>query len=289
VRLPDSLFGAGLAAPAVIATLVLIAYPLGYSLWVSLHEVALGGAHWEFVGLDNYRSVVEDPVFWPSLRRTLLVAAGITLLTPMLGLGFALALNERFRGRGLLRSVLILPWSLSQVTLALTFGWMFNSQFGPVNGLLSSAGADPVTWFANGTTVLLIITIAMVWNLVPFAAVLFLGSLQTVSEDLMRAARVDGAKALQRFALVTFPAIRDTLLVVVVLAALNGFLVFAPIFILTGGGPGTDTTLLAWWGYRTGFRDLELGESAAIFYLMTLIIGLISALTLFSLGRRRDA
>ena len=288
-RLPDAVFGAGLATPAMVATLALVAYPLGYSLWVSLHQVTFGGGPWEWVGLRNYQHVLQDPLFWPALSRTLLVAAGITVLVSALGLGFALLLSQRFAGRGLLRAVLILPWSLSQVMLALTLGWMFDSTYGPVNGFLEQAGIvdRPVAFFADGGTVLLLVTGAMVWNLVPFAAVLFLGALQTVPEDLMKAARVDGAGPLRRFMLVTFPSVRETLLVVIVLAALNGFLVFAPIYILTGGGPGTDTTLLAWWGYRTGFRDLDLGQSAAIFYVMTLFIAAIAVLTVSTLGRRR--
>ena len=127
----------------------------------------------------------------------------------------------------------------------------------------------------------------MVWSLVPFATLLFLGALQTVPEELERAARVDGAGPVRRFLLVKLPWIRETVLIVVIIAALNGFLAFSPIYILTGGGPGTETYLLSWWGYQVGFTELDLGRSAAIFYVMTLLIAALAFVTVAGLGRRQ--
>jgi multiple sugar transport system permease protein len=288
--MPEGLFGLSLASPALLVTLALLAYPLVYSLWVSLHKVTLGSDKWKFVGLDNYLGIVRDPLFLPSLQRTLSFALIVTVFTTALGLAVALLLTEEFRGRAIFRSVLILPWSLSQTMLALTFGWIFNSTFGPLNGLLLDLGLikSYVAWFASGESVLYIIAMGLVWSLVPFAAMLFLGALQTVPEELERAARVDGAGPIRRFLLVKLPWIRETVLIVVIIAALNGFLTFAPIYILTGGGPGTETYLLSWWGYRTGFIDLDLGRSAAIFYIMTLLIAVLAIATVAALGRRRD-
>jgi multiple sugar transport system permease protein len=288
--MPEGLFGLSLASPALLVTLALLAYPLVYSLWVSLHKVTLGSDKWKFVGLDNYLGIVRDPLFLPSLQRTLSFALIVTVFTTALGLAVALLLTEEFRGRAIFRSVLILPWSLSQTMLALTFGWIFNSTFGPLNGLLLDLGLikSYVAWFASGESVLYIIAMGLVWSLVPFAAMLFLGALQTVPEELERAARVDGAGPIRRFLLVKLPWIRETVLIVVIIAALNGFLTFAPIYILTGGGPGTETYLLSWWGYRTGFIDLDLGRSAAIFYIMRLLIAVLAIATVAALGRRRD-
>jgi ABC-type sugar transport system permease subunit len=142
-----------------------------------------------------------------------------------------------------------------------------------------------VAWFASGRRALAIIALALVWGLVPFAALLFLGALQTVPEDLHRAARVDGAGPIRRFFSVTLPWVSGTVVVVVVIAALNAFLAFALIYVLTGGGPGTDTTVLAWWGYKTAFRDLDLGRGAAIFYVMTLLVLAMSLVTVAGLRR----
>ncbi|GLY73906.1 ABC transporter permease [Actinoallomurus iriomotensis] len=284
-----------MAMPALLVTVALLAYPLVYSFWVSLHEQTLGSrrpAKW--VGIDNYTSVVTDPTFFPSLTRTVLFAVAVVAGTLLLGMTFALALNQEFPGRSIVRGVLILPWSLSQITLALTFGWIFNSTFGPLNGALFDAGLIDkyVAWFASGRVALIVMAVAFIWSLVPFATLLLLGALQTVPEDLHKAARIDGAGPVRRFFFVTLPWIRDTVLVVAVLALINAFLAFALIYILTGGGPGTETTLLSWWGYTTAFRDLDLGRGAAIFYLMTLAMVILASLTAFAIsgrGRQRRA
>lgn len=282
-----------MAAPALVVTLVLLAYPLAYSFWVSLHEQTLGSrAPAKWVGLGNYTAVLSDPIFLPSMTRTILFAAAVVVGTLLLGTAFALALNQDFRGRSVIRGVLILPWSLSQITLALTFGWIFNSTFGPLNGALQQTGVidEYIAWFSSGRVALTVMAVAFVWSLVPFATLLLLGALQTVPEDLHKAARIDGAGAIRRFFFVTLPWIRDTVLVVSVLALINAFLAFALIYILTGGGPGTETTLLSWWGYTTAFRDLDLGKGAAIFYLMTLAMVVLAALTALAIrgpGRKR--
>lgn len=286
----DSVFGASLAAPALLVTFALLAYPLAYSLWVSLHEQTLGSAApAKWVGLSNYISVLKDPIFLPSLTHTIVFTAIVVAGTLVLAMVFALALNEEFRGRGVVRAILILPWSLSQITLALTFGWIFNSTYGPLNGALYDLHLihSYISWFASGQTALLVMALAFVWSLVPFATLLLLAALQTVPEDLLKAARVDGAGPLRRFSYVIFPAIRDTVVVVVVLAIINAFLSFALIYILTGGGPGTETTLLSWWGYSTAFQDLDLGRGAAIFYLMTIAMVILSLATVLLLGGRR--
>ena len=289
-ELPERVFGFGLTLPALLVTLVLLGYPLVYSFWVSLHRVTLGSPKWTFVGLDNYVAILRDPLFWPSMQRTLTFALIVTVFTAVVGLAVALLLTENFRGRGLFRAILILPWSLSQTMLALTFGWMFNSTFGPLNGLLFDLGLIDtyIAWFASGQSVLYIIAMGLVWSLVPFASLLFLGALQTVPEELERAARVDGAGPVRRFLLVKVPWIRETVLIVIIIAALNGFLTFSPIYILTGGGPGTETYLLSCWGYRVGFLDLDFGRSAAIFYVMTVLVAVLALVTVAALGRRRE-
>jgi multiple sugar transport system permease protein len=285
----EAVFGYAMALPALLVTVALLAYPLAYSFWASLHEIHLGRNEWSWVGLGNYRLLIDGQLFWPIVQRTLAFALSVTILTTALGLAFALVLSDEFAGRNLVRALLILPWSLSQAMLALTVGWMFNSTFGPVNGLLYEFGLinDYIRWFAEGRTALAVIAIALVWHLTPFATLLFLGALQTVPEELLKAARVDGAGPFLRFTLVTIPWIRTTFLIVVVLASLNAFLSFAPIMVLTGGGPGHDTYLLSWWGYKRGFRDLQLGESAAIFYVLTAIVLLVAVVTVSALGRQR--
>lgn len=290
-ELPDATFAYLLTLPALLVTLALLAYPLAYSFWLSLHQVTLGSGQWVFVGLQNYVTAVNSPLFVPAVLRTVYFTALVTVATTVLGLAFAMALSGDFWGRNVLRGILILPWSLSQIMLALTFGWIYNSTFGPLNGLLYDLHLirQYIAWFADGTTALNLMAVAFVWSLVPFSALLFLGALQTVPVDLLKAAQVDGAGVMRRFWLVTLPWIRETLQIVIIIATLNGFLAFALIYILTGGGPGTDTTVLSWWGYTTAFQDFDLGQGAAIFYIMTLMVLVISILTIFAVGRGRKA
>lgn len=270
---PDSIFAYGLVLPALLVSIVLLAYPLGYSFWVSLHHVTLGSDHWTFAGLDNYTAVVRAPLFWPTMARTLYFSGIVTAGTVVLALAFALVLNQNFPGRNFVRGILILPWSLSQTMLALTFGWIYNSTFGPLNGLLFDLHIirHYIAWFASGPAALTLMAAAFVWGLVPFAALLFLGSLQTIPEELVRAAQVDGASPIRRFGLVTLPWIRQTVLIVIVISMLTSFLAFAVIYVLTGGGPGTETTLMSWWGYTTSFVYFDLGTGAAIFYILALM------------------
>lgn len=286
-ELPEAAVGFVLVLPAVLFTLAILAYPLGYSLWISLHDVPPGAAEWTFVGLANYRAVIGSELFGPTLARTVVFALSVTLLTVVLGLAFASLLVEKFPGRDLVRGLLILPWAMSEAMLGLTFGWIFNSTYGPLNGAALQLGIidEYVAWFADGTAALGVIAVALTWHLIPLATLLYLGALHTVPEDLLKAARVDGAGVLKRFSLITLPWIKKTSLVIVTIAALNGFLSFGPIYILTGGGPGTDTTLLSWWGYEKGFRQLDFGESAAIFYIMTLLILVVAVLAGLALGR----
>lgn len=286
----DASFGYALALPALLLTLALLAYPLAYSLWISLHDVTLGArTPWEWVGLQNYADALSSPLFWPALGRTFYMTAVAVIGSVGLGLVFATALTRDFRGRGFLRGILILPWSLSQVTLALLFGWIFNSTFGPLNGALAQVGVidEYVAWFADARLALTVMSLALVWSLVPFASLLFLGALQTVPEELVRAAKVDGAGPLRTFFSVTLPWIKDTFVVVALLAMVNAFLAFALIYVLTGGGPGNATTVLSWWGYEAAFNERSLGEGAAIFYLMTMTMAALTVAALLLVRRRR--
>jgi ABC-type sugar transport system permease subunit len=290
-RIKDGMFASALTLPAIILTLAVLGYPLVYSFWLSLHDVSLAGGPSTWVGFDNYKDAIESPLFWPAAWRTIWFTAIVTVLTTVFAFLFALALNRDFPGRNLLRGLMILPWALSQIMLALTFGWIYNSSYGPLNGFLYDTGIinDYVTWFGSGTDVLLLMSLALVWSLAPFGTLLYLGALQTVPDVLHRAARVDGASWFQRMRLITLPWTRGTTLVVVVLAAVNGFISFGPIYLLTGGGPGTETTVLSWLGYTAAFRDFEVGLGAAIFYLMTLMVLAISgAIMLLSRVARRD-
>ncbi len=272
-EISEATFAYWLLALPVLTVAAVFLYPVLYSFWLSLHRVDLYRQTSVFVGLSNYVEALSDPVLAIVVRNTAHFAGFTIVGTVVFGLVVALLLNEPFVGRGLARTILMLPWSLSQVVLALLFGWIYNGSFGALNGLLYSLGLidSYIGWLSTGARAMNLLVVAFLWHVVPLSALLFLSALQTVPEDLYKAAKVDGANVWRRFWYVTLPWLRPTIAVVLVLSTLNGLLAFTLIYVLTAGGPGQATTVMAYWGYDVGFQSLNLGTGAAIFYLLTLI------------------
>lgn len=280
MRLSQSSFGLLLVAPTLFVVAAVLLFPLLDSFWVSLRAVDIYSNRSTFVGLDNYRAAIADPLFGISLRNTLYFAGISVLGVTVVGLLMALVLNERSRLQGLGRTALIIPWSLSQVVAGITWGWIYNGTFGALNGLLLEAHiiGEYQSWFTGGLTSFNFIAIAFIWSVSPYAALLFLAALQSIPDEVYQAAKVDGAHVWARFRYITLPWLRSSLLVVLVIATLDGFLAFTLIYVLTSGGPGNSTTVLAWWGYATTFTFNDLGRGAAIMYLLSAILGVISAI-----------
>lgn len=272
-------------APAVCIVAAVLLYPLVHSLWISLSDVDPYTQVSTFVGLENYRSAISDPLFMTSLRNSVHFA-GISIVgSTGLGLIIALILHQPSRLQGLARTTLIVPWALSQVVVAVIWGWIYSGSYGALNGLLSQAGLIDTyrNWFTSGPMALTLIAIAFVWNLSPYATLLFLAGLQTISPDVVEAASVDGAGPWQRFRYVTLPALRPSMVMALVVTSLEGFLAFTLIYVLTSGGPGNATSVLAWWGYTTTFQYDDVGKGAAILYLVSIVM-IVASLGYMRLG-----
>jgi multiple sugar transport system permease protein len=280
----DARFGVLLTAPALLIILVVVAFPLLYSLWMSLAEVNLlrttGPALelfgvrlplFRFVGLENYIRVFSDPLYWSSLGRTVYFVAAFVVEATLVGLGMALILHQRFRGRPLMRAVLLVPWALSRVAVGILWQGLLDADFGALNGVLHRLGLidSYIGFFANGFSALNVLVSVYMWNQAPFATVLFLAGLQSIPEDLHASAAVDGAGYWRELWHVVLPALRPMLFLVVVLCTVNGFLMLDLTFIMTMGGPGDDTTSIAWLGYKTAFIFFKLGPGTAILYTLT--------------------
>ena len=281
----------GLLGPALAVLAGVLAYPLGYAFWLSLNDVDANVHPVKFVWFKNYADAIRDPALLPSLERTLYFAALVLVGTVLLGFAFGLLLTVDFPGRSVVRGLMVIPWAVSATVVALTFGWIFNSQLGTLNGLLTQLHLihQPVVWFdTSGWQTLAIMALATVWATAPFAGLLYLGALQTVPEELQRAARVDGAGALRRFYAVTLPWVRRTTFLVCVLAIISGFTAFVLVLIMTGGGPGEATNLLPWWAYTISFTDFDWGKGSAIFFLIALSVFVASGGLYLLLGRRAD-
>jgi multiple sugar transport system permease protein len=284
IRLSEERFALLLALPALLGIFAVVLFPLLYSLWLSFTDVnvlrtsgpviELFGVRvplFRWVGLQNYVTIFDDPLYWSSLGRTLYFVAAFVLEATLVGLGMALVLNERFAGRALMRSLLLIPWSLSRVVVGLLWIGILDFEFGAFNGLLYNLHLvdGSIAFFKDGFSALNVLVSVYAWNQAPFAALLFLAGMQSISADLYSAAEVDGAGYWQRFRHLTLPALRPILFLVLVLATVNGFLMLDLIYVLTMGGPGHDTTTVSWLGFQTAFTFFKFGQGTAILYTLT--------------------
>lgn len=263
-----------LNAPALIAIFVLAGYPIVYSAWVSLHKYNLKRPNvFRFIGLDNYSEILKSPEFWSALWITVQFTVMVVALVAILGVLVALLLDQSFPGRGLLRTLILLPWAIPPVVNGLMWQWIYDSKIGALNGLLTTIGAikEYRGWLSEPLSALIALVSADVWNTLPLAVILLLAALQRIPAELYEAARMDGAGRLQTFRYVTFPWIAQVLLVVLILQTLAAIRAFDIIYVLTGGGPGTATTTLTWQTYLTTFDSLDFGRGNAYAYTVSLI------------------
>ncbi len=284
IRPSEGRFAVLLVLPALLGIFAVVLFPLLYSLWLSFTDVNVLGTSgpvielfgvrvplFRWVGLQNYVTIFDDPLYWSSLWRTLYFVAAFVLEATLVGLGMALILNERFAGRPLMRSLLLIPWSLSRVVVGLLWIGILDFEFGAFNGLLYNLHLvdGSIAFFKDGFSALNVLVSVYAWNQAPFAALLFLAGMQSMSTDLYSAAEVDGAGYWQRFRHLTLPALRPILFLVLVLATVNGLLMLDLIYVLTMGGPGHDTTTVSWLGFETAFTFFKFGPGTAILYTLT--------------------
>jgi multiple sugar transport system permease protein len=263
-----------LNAPSLVAIFLLAGYPILYSAWISLHKYNLKRPRvFDFIALDNYIEILQSPEFWSALWITVQFTFLVVALVAVLGILIALLLDKPFPGRGVLRTLMLLPWAIPPVVNGLMWQWIYDSKIGALNGLLTSLGIiqEYRGWLSDPTSALLALVCADVWNSLPLAVILLLAALQRIPRELYEAARMDGAGPFAVFRYVTFPWIAQVLLVVLILQTLAAIRAFDIIYVLTGGGPGTATTTLTRQTYLTTFDSLDFGRGNAYAYTVSLI------------------
>jgi ABC-type sugar transport system permease subunit len=264
-----------LVLPALLTILLVALFPLAWSLWesVHLHDLRMPWLGRPFIGLDNYVEALQDPRFWSSLGHTGFFAVVSVGLELIIGLGLALALNRAFRGRGLVRAAVLIPWAIPTVVSALLWRFMFEGQSGIVNRVLVSLGVlqAPVVWFIQPAAAWVPVILADVWKTTPFVALLLLAGLQNIDASLYEAARIDGASAWRQFRHVTLPLLRPAILVALIFRTLDAFRVFDLIYALTGGGPGTSTEPIALYTFNALLQNLQFGYGSALSIIVFLV------------------
>lgn len=275
-----------------LGTVALVAiFPLTWTIWESLHlhDLRMPWRGRPLVGPANYAEALATPRFWAALGHTAIFTAGSVTLELLLGLVLALALNRAYRGRGLVRTAVVLPWAIPTVVAALVWSFMFDSQVGIVNALAVDAGlmqADrPLVWFVHATAAWVPIILADVWKMTPFVTLLLLAGLQGIDRSLYEAARTDGARSWQQFVHVTLPLLRPALLVTLIFRSLDAFRVFDLIYVLTKGGPGTSTEPISLYAFNMLLNNLRFGYGSALSVIVFAITFLLALAYLKLLGR----
>lgn len=268
VRPGEEGFAWRMVLPAVGVVLLVALFPLLWTGWESLHlhDLRMPWRGRPFVGLANYVELSGDARFWGALAHTLFFTGVTVALELALGMILALALDRTFRGRGAVRTVVLLPWAIPTVVSALIWRFVFEGRTGIANAVLVDVGLldEPVVWFSRAATAWVPVILADVWKMTPFVTLLLLAGLQNVDPRLQEAARMDGAGPWRRFREVTLPLMKPAILVALVFRTLDAFRVFDLIWVLTGGGPGTATEPLSVYAFDVLLQHLRFGYGSAI-------------------------
>lgn len=250
-----------MVAPAVLVLAAVAVYPILAAVWISLHRKILVFHEHRFVGLDNYAFLFQDARFWTALGNTAYFAFVAVALELGLGLGFALLLSAAVPGRGLMRASILVPWAIPTVVSARMWAWLFNPDHGLVTRLLP---LSDVSLLGTPGLAMHAAIVVDVWKTTPFVALLLLAGLQTIPQDLYRAAEIDGASRWRAFRSITLPMLRPTIAVAVVFRTLDAFRVFDAVWVLTGGGPANTTETLSIYAYKTLMRSGDFGYGSAL-------------------------
>ena len=253
-----------MVSPSMALIALVAAYPILYGIWLSLHEYSVrvaGLSRWaEPFGLGNYQTALTNSEFWNAMGITLSFTFFSVVFEFLLGLAMAMAMHAAFKGQGLLRTVVLVPWAVLTVVTAIMWRTIFESPQGIVNAIL---GTD-IVWLGGSPEALIVIIIGDVWKTAPFMALLILAGLQTIPSEIYEAAKVDGATAWQRFVRITLPLLKPALLVALIFRTLDALRIFDLPFVLTKGAHGTTTlSLISYETFQTN-RILGLGSALAV-------------------------
>ena len=262
-----------MVSPSMLLIALVAAYPILYAIWLSLHEYSVrvaGLSRW--VGLGNYQSALQNSEFWTALKTTFIFTIASVVLELMIGLAMALAMHAAFKGQGLLRTTVLVPWAVLTVVTAIMWRTIFESPQGIVNQIL---GTDTV-WLGQEPQALIVIIIADVWKTAPFMALLILAGLQVIPGDIYEAAKVDGATVWQRFVKITLPLLTPAILVALIFRTLDALRIFDLPYVLTKGAHGTTTLSLI---SQQTFADNRIYGLGAAYSVLTFIVVMIVSFT----------
>jgi multiple sugar transport system permease protein len=273
---PERRLAALMVSPSLILIAIVAAYPIGYAIWLSLHEYSVrvaGLSRW--AGLRNYTTALQSSEFWDAVKTTFIFTGASVVLETLLGLAMAMAMHSAFRGQGVLRTVVLVPWAILTVVTAITWQTIFEPSLGFVNSLLGAIGLpNDTVWLGQSPEALMVMIFADVWKTAPFMALLLLAGLQVIPDEVYDAAKVDGATAWQRFTKVTLPLLTPAILVALIFRTLDALRIFDLPYVLTTGSHGTTTLSLE--AYQQLTQNRLIGPGSALAVLTFLIVMAVS-------------
>jgi multiple sugar transport system permease protein len=269
-------------APNLLAVAVFMLFPLGFSLYMAFQKWDLFTPA-KFVGWANFhRLFTGDPLFAIALRNTVVFTVGTVVPTLAISLIVAATLNRKIKGIGIFRTILFLPLAVSAVVMAVVWRFVFDTNNGLLNIMLSWIGIGPVPWLVDPTWAMVSLCLVSIWQSVPFATVILLAAMQGVPEDLYEAAKIDGAGEIRRFFSITLPLIRSASSFVVVVSIIHSFQAFDLVYVLTGGhgGPESATYVFGIMLFQNAFAFFDVGYASALAWVMFAILLVITVLQL---------
>lgn len=267
----ESVWGWLFLLPTLVALAVVSVFPILRGILLSFYEYnALKADVW--IGLGNYTTVFGLPEFWNVLKNTFVWSFASVVMMATLGLGFALLLDREFKGRSIATTLLLLPWTIPFIAVALNWNLLFDFNLGMFNGILALLGFERIDWLSRGRYALFSVTLAYVWRNFPFFMITFLAAMKGIPQDLYEAARVDGSTRLDLFRHITLPFLQPIGIVTTLLMSLWTLNHFTLIYVMTSGGPGNASMVLPVYIYRQAFRQNDFGLAAAIAVVMLIIM-----------------
>lgn len=288
-RLSDRQVGVLLILPGLAVFAAIILYPFVDAILMSFTDRSMIYPNYSWVGLDNYKKVFQDPYFGKTLWTTVLFVVGSTVLPYVLGMFWAVVLNQGFRGSEFLRGVTLVNWIVPGTAIGFLWSWIFNGQYGILNSLLKALGIldTGISWLGQPGTALLCVIIARTWQMLPWYMAFLLGGLQSVSLEQVEAAHIDGANNLQTFFRVILPGMKQTALLIFVLGLIGNLQHFDLPWTMAQGGPARATTTFSIEVYTTAFKNWNMGKAATVGAIWAVILACFSSIYL-RLNRDED-
>lgn len=268
-----------LLAPAILIVVLIIGYPVARAIVLSLYKYDMTNLqNVKFIGLQNYTDIfTKDDAFWPALKNTVLWVGVTVTAQLLLSLLLANILNKSFRGRGIVRSVVLIPWVTPCVLISLMWAWIFNGNYGVMNEILKSLHLikENVAWIAQPNTALGVQIMAMIWQGIPFFTIMILAAMQSVPRELYESASVDGASSMKQYFYITLPGIASTIVSTVMIRLIWVFNNVDIVYTMTGGGPGYSSLTLSVYTYLQAQKSMKFGYGSAVAIIGAILMSIV--------------